>query len=160
MPSSTTITTITTSTMSQLMIIVSLALVATLFYVPNVEACSCIPHNRHGPPVYCRTRFLAAVRIDGVAVTEVTKHYNYTLVKDFGAARPHINNSLALKHTGVIDTSKDSAACGVDLQVDSTYLLGGGGPDAGGNPTIFLCNYYARPWAVNADDVAQMIKRC
>lgn len=150
--------------MSKFATMVLVAVAIGLFTSSSGEACKCVPHNPKDLPIFCRTKFLALVNITGVQTidSKMVKHYRFELVEDVGKFRGN-TKCMNLERAGWIETASVTAACGVELEVGETYLLGGGGRTLEGLATVNACQGYvhkAEPGPGQLDAVKQLLKAC
>src|SRR5699024_7960161 len=72
---------------------------------------------------------------------EHQRSYHFGLVTDMTRS-----GHQQVPGNGTLDTSTSTAACGVQLRVGATYLIGGLYRPAGSKWSLFACNSYVEDW--------------
>lgn len=82
-----------------------------------------------------------------MTVIEASKHYSFELLSDLSYGK----SANKLHQFSVIETNKDSAACGVYLEKGQTYLLGGHFDEVSHQPKLVSCSAYWRLWDLTGE---------
>lgn len=95
-----------------------LCFVLLAMFCLSSDACKCRVLE---DPGYCRTDFLALLKVTAAKIYEGQKIYSFEIIRDL--TRPSKGHTL--KEFTTIKTNSEPAACGVYLEVGQFYLLGG-----------------------------------
>lgn len=145
----------------------------------QVSACKCLPPKELA---YCRMDYLALIQVRGkfwslcfrllkwfppptvdvINVDQSLRYYRFRMIRDLTPERSHNQTRILVNE---LSTSGSSASCGVVLDVNGTYLIGGHFQVNTNNvplPTVHTCGGYVESWPATrpVTDLQAYVERC